>query len=80
MANAYTNSEVWQVCLNRIKEQTPAEEFARWFEPIQPISFDGTNLRLKFPTKEHIDAIIRHGYTPHHRKSFHLKQLEPTLF
>ena len=57
MANAYTNSEVWQVCLNRIKEQTPAEEFARWFEPIQPISFDGTNLRLKFPTKEHIEHI-----------------------
>ena len=57
MANAYTNSEVWQVCLNRIKEQTPTEEFARWFEPIQPISFDGTNLRLKFPTKEHIEHI-----------------------
>ena len=33
-----------------------------------------------YPTKEHIDAIIKHGYTPHHRKSFHLKQLEPTLF
>lgn len=33
-----------------------------------------------YPTKEHVEAIIRHGYTPHHRKSFHLKQLEPTLF
>ena len=35
---------------------------------------------MGYPTKEHVDAIIRHGYTPHHRKSFHLKQLEPTLF
>ena len=35
---------------------------------------------MGYPTKEHIDAIIEHGYTPHHRKSFHLKQLEPTLF
>ncbi len=57
MANAYTNSEVWQVCLNRIKEQTSSEEFSRWFEPIQPLSFDGTNLRLKFPTKSHIEHI-----------------------
>ncbi len=35
---------------------------------------------MGYPTKEHIDAIIAHGYTPHHRKSFHVKQLEPTLF
>ena len=33
-----------------------------------------------YPTKEHIEAIVAHGYTPYHRKSFHLKQLEPTLF
>lgn len=57
MANTYTNSEVWQVCLSRIKEQTSNEEFARWFEPIQPLSFDGTNLRLKFPNKNHIEHI-----------------------
>jgi ribonuclease HII len=35
---------------------------------------------MGYPTKEHIEAIAEHGYTPHHRKSFHLKQLEPTLF
>lgn len=40
----------------------------------------GWERNMGYPTKEHIDAIIRHGYTPHHRKSFHLKQLEPTLF
>ena len=33
-----------------------------------------------YPTKEHIDAIRRLGYTPEHRKSFHPKELEPTLF
>ena len=32
------------------------------------------------PTKEHIEAIRMHGYTPHHRKSFNVKELEPTLF
>ena len=33
-----------------------------------------------YPTKEHIEAIKRLGYTPEHRRSFHPKELEPTLF
>ena len=40
----------------------------------------GWERNMGYPTPEHIQAIIEHGYTPHHRKSFHLKQLEPTLF
>ena len=40
----------------------------------------GWERNMGYPTKEHIDSIIEHGYTPHHRKSFHLRQLEPTLF
>ena len=40
----------------------------------------GWERNMGYPTKEHVEAIIRHGYTSHHRKSFHLKQLEPTLF
>ena len=31
-------------------------------------------------TPEHIAAIKAHGYCPEHRKSFHPKELEPTLF
>lgn len=33
-----------------------------------------------YPTREHIDAIKRLGWTPEHRRSFHPKELEPTLF
>ena len=40
----------------------------------------GWERNMGYPTKEHVQAILEHGYTPHHRKSFHLKQLEPTLF
>lgn len=40
----------------------------------------GWERNMGYPTKEHVEAIIQNGYTPHHRKSFHLKQLEPTLF
>lgn len=35
---------------------------------------------MGYPTAEHIEAIKRFGYTPYHRKSFHPKELEPTLF
>ena len=40
----------------------------------------GWERNMGYPTKEHIEAIRRHGYTPEHRKSFHVKELEPTLF
>lgn len=40
----------------------------------------GWDRNMGYPTREHVDAIIKYGYTPWHRKSFHLKELEPTLF
>ena len=40
----------------------------------------GWEHNMGYPTKEHIEAIRRYGYTPHHRRSFHPKELEPTLF
>lgn len=33
-----------------------------------------------YPTAEHIEAIRRLGLTPEHRRSFHPRGLEPTLF
>ena len=40
----------------------------------------GWDRNMGYPTKEHIEAIKRYGFTPHHRMSFHPKELEPTLF
>ena len=40
----------------------------------------GWDRNMGYPTKEHIEAIREYGYTPYHRKSFHPKELEPTLF
>ena len=40
----------------------------------------GWDRNFGYPTPEHIEAIRKHGYTPWHRKSFHVKELEPTLF
>ena len=40
----------------------------------------GWERNMGYPTPEHIAAIRRYGYTPWHRKSFHVKELEPSLF
>ena len=40
----------------------------------------GWERNMGYPTPEHIEAIRRFGYTPWHRMSFHVKELEPTLF
>ena len=40
----------------------------------------GWDRNMGYPTPEHIAAIKEFGYTPYHRKSFHPKELEPTLF
>ena len=40
----------------------------------------GWDHNMGYPTPDHIAAILEFGLAPHHRKSFHLKQLEPTLF
>ena len=40
----------------------------------------GWEHNMGYPTPEHIAAIKAYGYTPEHRKSFHPKELEPSLF
>ncbi len=40
----------------------------------------GWERNMGYPTHEHIEAIKKWGYSPYHRKSFHPKELEPTLF
>lgn len=40
----------------------------------------GWDRNMGYPTPEHIAALRRFGPTPHHRLSFHVKELEPGLF
>ncbi len=40
----------------------------------------GWDRNMGYPTPEHIEAVRKYGLTPHHRRSFHPKELEPTLF
>jgi len=40
----------------------------------------GWDRNFGYPTAEHIEALRKYGPTPYHRKSFHPKALEPSLF
>ena len=40
----------------------------------------GWERNMGYPTPEHLEALKRLGPTPLHRRSFHPKELEPTLF
>ncbi len=55
--NAQTYSDKWQTCLDRIRTQTSAEEFDKWFRPIEAIAFDGTKLRLRVPNESYVSQI-----------------------
>lgn len=55
--NAQTYNDKWQACLDRIKSQTSAEEFDKWFRPIEAIAFDGTKLRLRVPNESYVNQI-----------------------
>ncbi|MBQ1964312.1 MAG: ATP-binding protein, partial [Tidjanibacter sp.] len=61
--NSATYNDVWQDCLARIRKQTSDEEFAKWFQPIVPIGFDGQTLRLRLPSEECVYH-IEHNYIP----------------
>ena len=62
LANAATYNDVWQNCLNTIKTQTSAEEFAKWFLPIEPLEFDGKHLQIKVPNRD-FARIIEENYS-----------------
>lgn len=40
----------------------------------------GWDRNMGYPTRDHIEAIREFGYTPWHRMSFHVKELENNLF
>ena len=39
----------------------------------------GWDSNMGYPTAAHIEAIRKYGYTPHHRRSFQVKELENKL-
>ncbi len=63
LQNTQTYTDTWQSCLDRIKTQTTEEEFVKWFQPIVPLEFDGTTLRLRVPNASYVYQIEK-NYLP----------------
>ena len=40
--------------MSQIREQTSADDFAKWFEPLVPLDFDGTTLQLRVPNESYV--------------------------
>src|SRR5574344_1059729 len=57
LANTQTYSDMWQTCLDQIKAQTTEEEVVKWVQPIVPLEFDGTKLRLRVPNASYVHQI-----------------------
>lgn len=63
-------SDIWQNCLSRIKEQTSEDEFAKWFQPLVPLDFDGTTLQLRVPNESYV----------YHIEKNYLRFLKPIIY
>ena len=50
-------TDVWQDCLDRLRHSITEEEFVRWFNPIRPIDYDGSTLRLRVPNESFVSSI-----------------------
>ena len=57
LATNSTHNEVWQNCLDLIRQQTSQEEFAKWLLPINPLEFNGTILRICVPNASYVNEI-----------------------
>ena len=50
-------TDVWQDCLDRLRNSITEDEFVRWFKPIRPIDYDGSTLRLRVPNESFVSSI-----------------------
>ncbi len=58
--------------------KTYRDDFMRKISADYPMY--GWDRNMGYPTREHIEAVRKWGFSPWHRKSFHVKQLEKNLF
>ena len=50
-------TQLWDKCLQIIRDNIQAEQFAAWFEPIVPVSFQNNTLTLRVPTQFFVEML-----------------------
>lgn len=53
-------SQVWQLCLNVIKDNVSAQAFKTWFEPIKPIKLENNVLTIQVPSQFFYEWLEEH--------------------
>jgi chromosomal replication initiator protein len=60
--NTNSAEQIWNSCLNRIREQINTQSFKTWFEPIKPLSYDGEQLTIQVPSQFFYEWLEEHYY------------------
>ncbi len=55
-----TAQQVWNLCLDFIRENTTQEVFETWFKPIKPVKLDGKILTIEVPTPLYYEWLETH--------------------
>lgn len=53
-------NQVWQKCLEVIRQNVNAQSFKTWFDPIQPVKLDGSVLTILVPNKFFYEFLEEH--------------------
>lgn len=61
--NTLTCQEVWEKCLNVIKDNVSPQNFKTWFEPIEPIDIKDKTLTIQVPTAFFFEYLEEHYIT-----------------
>lgn len=57
---ATTHVDIWNQCLNTIRESIAEDSFSTWFGPIKPIRFEGHILTIEVPSQFFYEYIESH--------------------
>ena len=55
-----SHDQIWERCLNIIRDNVPVQAFKTWFAPIKPLHFEGTDLRLQVPSMFYVEILEEH--------------------
>lgn len=60
MPDASHLTQLWKKCCDYLQQVMPEQAFKHWILPIQPLSLEGTTLKLKVPSEHFCDYLEQH--------------------
>ncbi len=57
------HSEIWNICMNMVRDRVNNQTYKAWFEPIIPKKYDGENFWIQVPSQFFSDWIDEHYFS-----------------